>query len=259
MSQNPKDGRPQLPRIQDEGWLVGKLLSHGRAPYKGDPEAAASYFIRLQTLETEQGAYRRRDQADQSARPIDGRTPGVAPSLHDGGIVERWGKDLERAIRESKSSVAVGKIVAVKIVSREPLLSDDIPTAAQRGKTGYWNRWEVETVQFVAQRHRFAHAVNQNYRNARREGIVGGEALGLYFIHHGAERLAAARYPNPEDRQAFLARLKNFLEVSPQREALIATAARRLNERKVARPSAPQQSTPADAVDRDHDREPLTR
>jgi hypothetical protein len=259
MSPNKED-RPRLPRVQDEGWLVGKLLAHGRARYKADPEAAMSYFIRVQTLETEQGARRAREQAQEAARPVDGRTPYAAAPLQAGGVIERWGMDLERAIRESKSAVAVGKTIAAKIISREPLVSEDLPNSPRRGRTGYWNRWEVETVQFVAQRHRFARAVNENFRNARREGIEGGEALALYFIHQGAERLATARYPNPEDRQAFLARLKNFLDVSPERETVIAGAVRRIQARKAALASAEAAKAAASPpTDRELDREPLIR
>jgi hypothetical protein len=239
-----------VPRVHDEGWLVGKLVAHGAAPFRGDPDAPKSYYIRLQMLETDQGAQRARAQALQAERPVDGRTPMLSRSLHDGGVIERWGKDLERAIRDSKSRVEIGQVVAAKVVTREPILGDNTSKTRDPDKPAYWNRWEVETVQYVAQRNRFAHAVNENRRNARRDGVNGAEALALYLIHEGAERLAAARYPNAADRKAFVDRVRNFFEVSPDREAVIARTVQRLAAQKSIGPSDSSRAA---------DREPPTR
>lgn len=258
MASGPDKPNPPLPRIHD-GWTVGKLAAHGRAHYQWDPNASMSYYIRLETRETEEGARQRREQADQNARPIDGREQRRAPQGQEGGLREIWGSDLARAIRESRSGVDIGKIVAAKIVSREPLVSDQFPNTPKRGNTGYWNRWEVETVQFVAQRNRFARAVNENYRNARNDGVVGREALALYLIHEGARRLAGERYPNAQDQKAFVERVKNFLEVVPQREALIARAVQKANALKAARQPDSAQKQTSDRSDRQRSQEPLTR
>jgi hypothetical protein len=259
MPNSPNKPKSNAPRVQDAGWIFGRLVAHGAAHYKWDPDASMSYYVRLDTLETEQGARQRREQADQAARPMDGRDQRPAPSVHDGGTREIWGADLARAIRESRSGVEVGKIVGAKIVSREPLLSDHFPTAPKRGATGYWNKWEVETVQFIAQRNRFARAVNENYRNARQDGVVGREALALYLIHEGARRLAAERYPNADDRKTFVDRVKSFFDVSPEREAVIARAVARVNALKAAKQSDPTQQRAAEARDRERPAEPLTR
>jgi len=256
-SGSDKNSTP-VPRVHD-GWIVGRLVAHGRANYKWDPQASMSYYVRLETSETEAGAQQRREHADQNARPIDGREPRRAPQGQAGGTRELWGADLGRAIRESRSGVDIGKIVAAKIVTRERLISDATSNPPKRGGTGYWNKWEVETVQFVAQRNRFARAVNENYRNARQDGVVGREALALYMIHEGARRLAEARYPNPEDRKAFIDGVKNFFEVSPERKALIARAVQRLNALKAAQSSSATKSRTSESPDHDPTPEPLTR
>jgi hypothetical protein len=234
--------------VQDDGWIVGELLAHGKAPYRHDPGAAESYFVRVRTLETEQGAAAHRAYLERAERPVDGQTPRRGASIHDGGMVERWGNDLERAIRESRSRVETGDRVALKIVARTPIVSATPASEQGRDPPRYWNRWEVEKVQYVAQRNRFAHAVNDNRRKAREDGIEGKEALALYLIHEGAERLAAARYLNASDRKAFVDRVRNFLAVSPERVQLIAGAAARLHSRKAETPTHPQSQ-----------REPLAR
>ena len=233
--------RPSVPRVYDEGWITGELLAHGKAPYRHDPNEKQSYFIRLRTLETEAGAARERARVDQAERRLDGQTPRTASSIHNGGEIERWGNDLERAIKQSRSHVQIGQFVAVKIVAREPLTSTKPPTERASAQAKYWNRWEVETVQYVAQRNRFAHAVNENRRNARSDGIAGKEALALYLIHEGAERLAAVRYPHAKDRKEFVDRVRNFLAVAPEREQIIARAVARIGAGKA--PTKPSQES----------------
>lgn len=232
-----------VPRVSDEGWLVGVLVEHGKAPYRHDPANGTSYFIRVRMLETERGAATHRAHLEQSERPLDGRTPQRAPTIHDGGVVERWGADLERAIRHSRSHVEIGQTVAVKIVERQRLLSE-----GGRDPLRYRNTWEVETVQYVAQRNRFARTVNENRRHAREDGIEGKEALALYMIQEGAERLATVRYADARDREAFLKGVRNFFAVSADRERLIARAVERIQ----ARTSLPSAA-------RERSREPPTR
>jgi len=242
MEQPPKESS-YVPRISNDGWLVGVLVAHGKAPYRQDPEAKTSYFIQVRMLETEQGAASRRAHEEQNARPIDGRTPRRAPSIHDGGVVERWGADLERAIRQSRSHVQIGQVVAAKIVDRRR-----IPPEPGSQEMRYKNTWQVETVQHVARQHRFARAVNENRRNARQDGVEGPEALALYMIQEGAERLAAVRYVDAGDREAFVTRVREFFAASPDREQIIARAVARMKAR-TALPSA----------GRDRYREPPTR
>jgi hypothetical protein len=86
-----QDARERADRLYAGDWLGGRLLAHGKAPYRFEPESRDSYYVRLQTA--------------------DGRQV-------------LWGADLERALRESKSHAKVGDAVGVRIVSREKLDGD---------------------------------------------------------------------------------------------------------------------------------------
>ena len=83
--------RERADRLYAGDWLGGRLLAHGKAPYRFEPDSRESYYVRLQTA--------------------DGRQV-------------LWGTDLERAIRESKSHAKVGDAVGVRILSREKLDGD---------------------------------------------------------------------------------------------------------------------------------------
>jgi hypothetical protein len=161
-----------------------------------------------------------------------------------------WGTDLRRAIAESKSQVKLGQIVAARVVKRERLYVESPNRASSGGQSdAYRNRWEVETPQFVAQRQKFARAVNENYQGARRRGIDDPESFALYLIHDGARRLAVERFANAEDQQKFLARVRAFFAASPDREALIARTVERLKLERATKADRPVPQAP----------EPLTR
>src|ERR1700722_9257406 len=165
------DTRPNsLPRVRDNDWIVGELLAHGAAKYRFDDLASPSYYVRLRTAENEQGARRRAEEADARGYGIDERDVRRPWSPDDGGARILWGSDLKRAIAESKSHVKVGQIVAARIVRRERLYLEPNRNAPSRSDPQYRNLWEVEAPQFVAQRQRFARAVNDSYQGARRRG-----------------------------------------------------------------------------------------
>jgi hypothetical protein len=86
-----QEARERADRLYAGDWLGGRLLAHGKAPYRFEPENRESYYVRLQTAE---------------------------------GRQVLWGTDLERAMRESKSHAKVGDAVGVRIVSREKLDGD---------------------------------------------------------------------------------------------------------------------------------------
>ena len=249
MADSPNSGAGPLPRLRDNDWIVGELLSYGEANYRFEALGSRSYFVRLRTQETEEGARRRIEEADRLGPGIDGRDDRRSRSPDDGGVRILWGSDLKRAIEESKSHVKVGQIVAARIVRRERLYLESHQKRPGGGEPTYRNRWEVETPQFVAQRQRFARQVNDSYQSGRRSGVDDPESFALYLIHDGARRLAEQRFANAEDQQKFLSRVRNFFEASPEREALIAKTVERLNQQRAAK------TIPAAAPAR----EPLTR
>jgi len=232
MAESPNSGANPLPRVRDNDWIVGELLAHGEANYRFEELGSRSYFVRLRTQETEEGARRRIDEADRLRPGIDGRDDRRPRSPDDGGVRILWGSDLKRAIEESKSQVKVGQIVAARIVRRERLYLESQQKRPAGADPTYRNRWEVETPQFVAQRQKFARAVNDSYQGARRSGVDDPESFALYLIHDGARRLALRRFANPEDQQKFLSRVRNFFEASPEREALIAKTVERIRQQR---------------------------
>jgi hypothetical protein len=234
MPQPPDTRSNSLPRVRDNDWIVGELLAHGEANYRFEELASPSYYVRLRTAESEEGARRRATEADARGRGIDGRDERRPWSPDDGGVRILWGSDLKRAIADSKSHVTVGQIVAARIVRRERLYFESNQRTAGGRPPQYRNRWEIETPQFVAQRQRFARAVNDSYQGARRRGANDPESVALYLIHDGARRLAEQRFANAEDQQKFLARVRHFFETSPEREALIAKTVERLNRQRAA-------------------------
>jgi hypothetical protein len=249
MPERPDTPPNSLPRVRDNDWIVGELLAYGEAKYRFDELASPSYYVRLRTAENEQGARRRAEEADTRGHGIDGRDERRPWSPDDGGVRILWGADLKRAIAESKSHVKVGQIVAARIARRERLYLEPNRKAPTGSQPRYRNLWEVETPQFVAQRQRFARAVNDSYQGARRRGADDPESVALYLIHDGARRLAEQRFANAEDQQKFLARVRHFFETSPERETLIAKTVERLNQQRAA------QSKRAEPKDQ----EPLTR
>jgi hypothetical protein len=234
MPEPPHPPPNSLPRVRDNDWIVGELLAHGQAKYRFEELASPSYYLRLRTAESEEGARRRAAEADARGFGIDGRDERRPWSPNDGGVRILWGSDLRRAIAESKSQVKVGQIVAARIVKRERLYLEPNQKTSAGGQPHYRNLWEVETPQFVAQRQRFARAVNDSYQGARRRGADDPESVALYLIHDGARRLAEQRFANAEDQQKFLARVRHFFETSPEREALIAKTVERISQQRAA-------------------------
>lgn len=256
MAQPPNDPTQSLPRVQDEGWLVGKLLAHGDGLFSGKYGNTPSYYVRIRTLETEEGARRRQREADESTRPLDGRTTQRGETREDGGVVTRWGTDLERAIKKSLSGVKVGQIVGARITGREPVYDHESRMIPDR----YRNLWEVESVQFIHRRNINARKVNEDFRGARRQGGTDPVLRALYLIHAGAERLAPLWYPNPDDQKRFIEGVQRALERPVEREAMIASIARRLaGQQQAQRTTSNSKPRPPEPAAPSREREALVR
>jgi hypothetical protein len=243
-------------RFQDEGWTVGVLVGHGPAPYDHNPDNKASYYLRIRTLETEEGARRSAMFKDESARPIDGRTQERGDARERASVRIGWGDDIKRAIEKSKSHVKTGQLVGARKTGREPVYGPDNKIIEGR----YKNKWEIETVQFIKQRHVTARKVNEDYRAARQAGMDDPAATALYMIHSGAEKLAPLWYPNPEDQKRFIEAVRRAVEQSPQREALIARVAQRIQANKTTgNPDDSPRSRPRESNSPEPRREELAR
>jgi hypothetical protein len=160
---------------------------------------------------------------------------------------------LERAIERSKSAVKIGQVVGVRISGREPVYDRESRVIPEV----YRNLWEVETVQYINRRNINARKMNEDFREARRQGGSDPVLRALYLIHTGVERLAPLWFPNPDDQKRFMEELHRVLDrPSREREAVIASIARRLAEQQKAqgptqKSSARQPENPTPARERD--------
>jgi len=210
----PARAAPYASRAARAPLLTGGLLDHGRAPYKQDPKAAMSYFLKLKTARGEQ-------------------------------VI--WGVDLERAFKESLTKPERGDEVGLRSIRREPV-TVRVATRDEAGKlTGEGsvekirNRWVVEKLEFFESRAAAARTVLDASVSPRQGSANHPELVGTYLQVHAAQ-LAARMIRDPEDRARFVAMVRATLADSVARgEPLPAV---RLRERAKLRTPDPREREP---------------
>lgn len=199
------EARERKERLYAGDWLGGRLLAHGprHHPLDEEKENSPSYYVRLQTRH---------------------------------GRQTLWGRDLERAIRQSKSHVKVGDAVGVRITHRQSLPGD---------KT--FNHWEVEQAVYIVQRQRVARAILEHPITARRAGKEGATVTGSYLLITGAEMLARVQYSDEETRRRFVQKVREAagIQLRPFEQPAPATPDGRSPERRLTH----QQNAPAPVRD----------
>jgi hypothetical protein len=115
-----------------------------------------------------------------------------------------WGKDLERAIQESKSHVKVGDAVGVRITFRESL-----------GPDKSFNHWQVDKAIDIVKERRIAREILENPISARRAGQDGKTLTGSYLLVTAAEMLAQTRYTDEASRKRFVEKVREAAGMSP--------------------------------------------
>lgn len=104
--------------------IEGKLIAHGKEPYKNDPDKEKSYYIKLEV---------------------------------DGQQKTYWGKDLELAIKENRQNPQIGDVVSLgktgkKDVSlKEEVLDKDGKVAVEETKTVNKNQWTLKVIEPIKQ------------------------------------------------------------------------------------------------------------
>lgn len=192
----PREGNSPRERI------AGRLLEHGQAPYRHDPEEDVSYFVRVETGD---------------------------------GKREIWGKDLERAMKQSLTQPQVGEQVILQKTGRELVTV----RRAERGADGelkpkdveaHRNRWVIEKAGFFDERARAASVV-RNDRIDPGSAVRSHPELAGTYLNLKAGELAARRLRDPEDRQRFVSLLRNALAEQIERGEALQPV--RLRERAV--------------------------
>lgn len=166
-----------------DGLLTGKLVDHGRAPYRHDPREPMSYFVKIET-------------------PRGDRTI--------------WGVDLERAFRESLTRPEAGDEVGLRAVRqdavtvRAPERDAEGTVVAQRELATHRNRWIVEKRAFFAERAEAARTLRDRAIDSKEALKRHPELVGTYLQVRAAE-LAARQFRDPEDRERFVTQVRSAL------------------------------------------------
>lgn len=188
-------------RPHRDGLVTGKLLDHGRAPYRFDPKESDSYFVRVDTP--------------------------------DGKRV-LWGVDLERAIHKSLSQPQIGETVALRRTGVEPVTvrrvmkgPDGAELPAEPLDTLRY-RWQVERTEFLAEREAVARLVRDPTIGADQAVRERPELAGTYVQIHAVE-MAAHLLKDPHDRERLVSVFRGALAESIERGEPMPTA--RLKER----------------------------
>lgn len=194
-SDNARGEEPSAPRKQQRTLHVGRLVSHGAAPYLHDPHKDVSYFIRLETPNGER---------------------------------EIWGVDLQRALKESLTGPQVGDEIglralrqdAVKVSRREYDGEGRVVGEKELGASR--NAWIVEKRDFFRERAQASRVLRDPSVDRQAAVKEHPELLGTYLQLHAAE-LAARTLRNPEDQRRFVASVRTALADSVARGEPLAT------------------------------------
>ncbi len=169
---------PTHRRFSSDGRLiVGRLEAHGPAKYRFRPDQGRSYFLKVIT---------------------------------NRGTHFVWGKDLERALTQSRTQPKIGSQIGVRRTGYE--------TVAIRDGTGERivrrNRWMVETTQFFAERAQLARRVRDAHADARAATKTHPELVSTFLSLRGAQAIAERRIADPRDRERFLALVREAMAKS---------------------------------------------
>jgi len=170
--------------------IVGRLQEHGRAPYQFREGQDLSYYVRIVTT---------------------------------GGVRMLWGKDLERALHSGVTKPQLGDMIgarrtvreAVTLVDRQRDRQGNVKT--QREHHAHRFRWEVEKLQFFADRARRARLARDAQTTTREAVRQQPELRSTFLSLRAAEQLAERRIANPQDREKFLSMVREAIDASTRR------------------------------------------
>jgi putative DNA primase/helicase len=213
-SQRAEAKAPVSAPTRGDRLLVGRLIDHGRAAYRHDPQQPISYFAKIET--------------ERGERTL-------------------WGVDLERAFKESLTQPKIGDELGLRALRQEAVTVK----TARRGTNGevigqedlqtHRNRWIVEKREFFEARSTAADTLRNPAVAAQEALKEHPELVGTYLYIKGAEEIARRRIRDPQDQRRFVELVRGALADSVARGEPLAVM--RLKER-TAPNTAPHPSHP---------------
>ena len=176
-------GRPTSRRAAaDDRLIVGRLESHGSANYQFRAEESPSYYLKVIT---------------------------------NRGVEVLWGKDLARALSESRAQPRIGSIIGVRRSGFEtitlPERRDAVGHVTEPKRQVRRNQWVVENPEFFTERARLARRVRDAQQEARNAVKSHPELASTYLSLRGAKEIAERRIADPKDRERFLSLVREAL------------------------------------------------
>lgn len=162
--------------------IVGRLESHGAANYQFRADQSPSYFLKVVT---------------------------------NRGVEVLWGKDLARALSESRVQPKLGSIIGVHRTGYETLTiserRDEAGRVLETQRLVRRNRWIIESPEFFTERARLARRVRDAQQDARSAVKSHPELASTYLSLRGAQEIADRRIKDPKDRERFVALVREAI------------------------------------------------
>jgi hypothetical protein len=176
-------GRPPPRRsATDDRLIVGRLESHGPANYQFRAEESPSYYLKVVT---------------------------------NRGVEVLWGKDLARALSESRAQPKIGSVIGVRRSGYETITLPERRDAAglvtEHKRQVRRNQWIIESPEFFTDRARLARSVRDAQLEARSAVKSHPELASTYLSLRGAQEIVERRIADPKDRERFLSLVREAL------------------------------------------------
>jgi hypothetical protein len=177
--------RPAVDRL-----VTGVLVAHGPGPYRNEPNGAPSYFITVAT--------------DRGERTL-------------------WGREIQRALAESRTKPKPGDPVGVRENGIDPMTF----VQRERDEKGHVisekradtprPHWIIEHRSFFNERAAAA-KVLRDPRASRHEAVRNHpELMGAYWALDSAAKIASQRIQHPSSREQFVALVREALAHATER------------------------------------------
>jgi hypothetical protein len=169
----------------DDRLIVGRLESHGPANYQFRADQSPSYYLKVVT---------------------------------NRGVEVLWGKDLARALAESRAQPKIGSVIGVRRSGYETLTiperRDKMGRVTETQRLVRRNQWIIESVEFFTDRTRLARRVRDVQQEARSAVKNRPELASTYLSLRGAQDIAERRIKDPQDRERFVALVREAMAKS---------------------------------------------